>query len=44
MIWDIENFLEHLSGNKDVEMNDNLVSCPLVLGRPIETSITGPIP
>ncbi len=44
MIWDIENFLEHLSGNKDVEMNDNLVSCLLVLGGPIETSIAGPTP
>ena len=27
MTWDIENFLEHLSGNNDEETNDNLVSC-----------------
>ena len=27
MTWDIENFLEHLSGSNDVETNDNLVSC-----------------
>ena len=25
MTWDIENFLENLSGSKDVETNDNLV-------------------
>lgn len=27
MTWDIENFLEHLSGSNDVETNDSLVSC-----------------
>ena len=27
MTWDIQNFLEHLSGSNDVETNDNLVSC-----------------
>lgn len=30
MTWDIENFLEHLSGNDDVETNDNSVSFVLI--------------
>jgi hypothetical protein len=34
MTWDIENFLENLSGSKDVETNDNLVCRMLVFEGP----------
>ena len=31
MTWDIENFLEYLSGTKEAETNDNLVSSLVIL-------------